>query len=74
MLKRFKIGVHGQLSTEEARTLAKKQLSNVVCGKDPQTDQKSRRRAPDMGELAQEYLERHAARKRPKLSGRSAID
>ena len=33
--KMFKIGTHGQITTEEARVLAKKYLSGVVHGHDP---------------------------------------
>lgn len=35
--KRLKIGVHGQITTEEARDLAKKKLGQVAHGEDPVT-------------------------------------
>ena len=35
ILKRFKIGVHGQITTEEARDLARKKLASVTHGGDP---------------------------------------
>lgn len=35
VLKRFKIGVHGQITTEQARDLAKQKLGQVAHGEDP---------------------------------------
>lgn len=64
--KRLKIGVHGQITTEEARTLAKKQLSHVVHGEDPLEQRRIERDFPRIGELAIQYFERHAERKRVK--------
>lgn len=64
--KRLKIGVHGQITTEEARVLAKKQLSQVVHGEDPMEQKKVEMALPRMRELAAQYFERHAERKRLK--------
>jgi len=64
--KRFKVGVHGQITTEEARALARKYLASVTHGKDPAEDKRQVRSLSTMQELAQDYLERHGQRKRPK--------
>ena len=62
--KNLKIGVHGQINTEEARVLAKKYLGEIAHGGDPATKRKENRDLPLIKDLAQDYLERHATRKR----------
>lgn len=64
--KRLKIGVHGQITTEEARVLAKKYLGQVAHGEDPMEQKKTEGTLPRMKELAVQYFERHADRKRTK--------
>ena len=64
--KRLKIGVHGQVTAEEARDLARKSLAEVTYGEDPVENKKAFSALPKMNELAKEYLEKHAVRKRPK--------
>ncbi len=64
--KRMKLGVHGQITTEEARVLAKKQLSQVIHGEDPVEQRKSEAGLPRMKDLAVQYFERHGERKRTK--------
>ncbi|MBY0501375.1 MAG: tyrosine-type recombinase/integrase [Alphaproteobacteria bacterium] len=64
--KRLKVGVHGQITAEQARDLAKKYLSQVVQGKDPMEQKKAEMASPRMKELATQYFERHAERKRLK--------
>lgn len=65
-LKRLKLGVHGQITTEEARVLAKKYLGAVAHGQDPATSRKEIKNLSTMKDLAHDYLERHGKRKRPK--------
>ena len=62
--KRFKIGVHGQISTEMAREMARKFLGQVAQGGDPATHKKERSEAPSMQDLFEEYLKGHATKKR----------
>jgi integrase len=64
--KRLKVGVHGQITAEQARDLAKKNLSQVVQGEDPMEQKKTEMASPRMKELATQYFERHAERKRLK--------
>jgi len=64
--KRLKIGVHGQITTEEARILAKKHLGEVAHGHDPQEKKKENKNLLTIKALVKDYLERHAQNKRPK--------
>ena len=66
VLKRHKIGVHGIITTEEARGLAKKRLGQVAHGEDPTEQKKLVTLLPTMEELASNYLDRHGYKKRPK--------
>lgn len=66
VLKRLKLGVHGVITAEEARELAKKQLGSLAHGKDPSAFKEEVRSSHSMIELANEYMERHAIKKRPK--------
>jgi len=65
--KRLKIGIHGQITPEEARNLAKIQLGKVTHGEDLASEKKKLRHAPTMADLAAQYLTMHAeSEKRPK--------
>ncbi|EKE09312.1 MAG: hypothetical protein ACD_16C00193G0009 [uncultured bacterium] len=64
MKKRLKIGVHGQITTEEARELAKKRMGQVAHGEDPAEQKKQVSRLATMADLAQDYIERHGYKKR----------
>lgn len=64
--KRFKIGVHGQVTAEEARNTAKIQLGKVATGEDLAEKAKHVREMPTVNELAKDYLERYATQKRSK--------
>lgn len=64
--KRLKIGVHGQITTEEARDLAKKGLSQVTHGEDPTEQKKQVSNLVTMEALANNYIERHGYKKRPR--------
>jgi len=64
--KRVKIGIHGPITTDEARELAKKKLALVTHGEDPAEKKKELRDLPTMGDLAKEYKECHGVRKRAK--------
>ena len=62
--KRLKIGVHGQITAEEARGLAKIQLAKVTHGEDIAEQSKQVRNVPNFTELANDYIERHGPRKK----------
>lgn len=64
--KRFKLGVHGQITTEQARILAKKHFSLVAEGKDPAAEKLKAFQAPTFSDLHQNYIEKHLPQKRAK--------
>ncbi|QKJ91623.1 tyrosine-type recombinase/integrase [Agrobacterium pusense] len=55
--RRFKIGVHGPLTVEEARKEAKAVLGDVARGEDPQLDRSTRRKALTVKDLCDLYFE-----------------
>lgn len=55
--RRFKIGVHGPLTVEEARKEAKAVLGDVARGEDPQLDRATRRKSLTVKELCETYFE-----------------
>ncbi|WP_459455346.1 tyrosine-type recombinase/integrase [Rhizobium sp. No.120] len=54
--RRFKIGIHGPLTVEEARKEAKGVLGDVARGDDPQLDRSTRRKALTVKELCEMYF------------------
>ncbi len=54
--RRFKIGVHGPLTVEEARREAKVVLGDVARGEDPQQDRATRRKSLTIEELVDDYF------------------
>lgn len=55
--RRFKIGVHGPLTVEEARREAKTVLGDVARGEDPQLDRATKRKSMTIAELVEKYFE-----------------
>jgi integrase len=64
--KRLKLGVHGQITAEQARELARLKLAEVTQGKDPAEEKRKIQDLATVKDLAKDYLERHAQKKRPK--------
>ncbi|MBP9692240.1 MAG: tyrosine-type recombinase/integrase [Alphaproteobacteria bacterium] len=64
VVKRLKIGVHGQVTTEEARALARKHLASVAHGEDPAQSKQQNQNLFSMQDLARDYIERHGQKKR----------
>lgn len=64
--KRLKLGVHGPITTKQARELAKQRLGQVAHGEDPAADKKHTNMLVTIEDLAHNYLERHGYKKRPK--------
>jgi integrase len=62
--KRVKIGVHGQITAEEARNLARIQLGQVAHGEDVATQSRQMRNSPTFIDLANDYLEHHGPKKK----------
>ncbi len=66
-VRRYTIGLHGHYTPEEARREAARVLGKVADGQDPLKEKTDYRKAPILKELAERYLEEHAATKK-KLS------
>jgi integrase len=66
--KRMTIGQHGALLTfDQAKKHARGILADALRGQDPVGERWAGRKAPNMADLASDYLERHAVpKKRPK--------
>ena len=63
--RRLTLGTYPALSLAEAREKGRGALHAVQYeGADPASDKKATRAAETLGELAQEYLERHAQRQK----------
>ena len=64
--RREVIGLHGVLTSEKARDIARDMLADVRKGRDPAAEKRMAREAPTVRDLAEDYLERHAIpNKRP---------
>jgi hypothetical protein len=68
--KRYKIGVHGRVKAEQARSTARELLGRIEIGADPSADRAKLRQAPTMHDLARDYLERHGPRSAPAVCAR----
>jgi integrase len=58
--RRMTLGLHPHLGLADARARALTALRAAALGEDPAADEQKRRQAEEFGELATEYLERHA--------------
>src|SRR5687767_14877334 len=63
-MRRFTLGPYGPLTVEQARKLAQGEVGAIAQGYDPAQERKDRLNEPTFGDLTQQYLERHAPRKR----------
>ncbi|MBA3813805.1 MAG: tyrosine-type recombinase/integrase [Alphaproteobacteria bacterium] len=65
--RRKKIGLHGNITADQAREEAKKLLGDVAKGSDPSKDHQQEKLKPIFDKLAAEYMEVYAkANKKPK--------
>jgi len=58
--RRLTLGTYPSLSLADAREMAKDALREVAHGNDPAADKQAERKAETLGELAAEYIEKHA--------------
>src|SRR5439155_8488717 len=63
-VQRLTLGRYPLLGVADARDKAKEALAAVVQGEDPAGDKRAEREAATFGEVASEYLERHAKAKK----------
>lgn len=54
------IGIHGQITCENARDIAQDWLADVAKGKDPSMERAVSRKAPTVSELCDRYMEEHS--------------
>ena len=62
--RRPKIGDHGVITSEQARSMAQRWLLEVGQGKDPSSEKQDLREMPTLKELAAQYMKEHAPRKK----------
>lgn len=58
--RRPKIGNHGNITTEQARSIAKEWLADVAKGGDPSKDRRDKRHGETLAEFAVRYIELYA--------------
>ncbi len=63
---RYVVGRYPNLGLADARQEARRKLGEIAGGADPAGEKADARREPTFGDVAQEYLERHAVNKRPR--------
>ena len=61
---RVVLGVHGRLTPDEARSIAKKLLGSVESGADPIEDRRAARAVKTLREVASDFMELHIEAKR----------
>lgn len=62
--RRMKLGEHGRITPDEARSKAKEVLGAVEGGKDPIEERRAKRSVRTFNEVAEDYLRLHVAAKR----------
>lgn len=67
--RRSRIGLHGRLTPEEARSQAKMLLGLVEGGSDPIADRKAARGVPTLREVADDFMHLHIEAKRKGSTG-----
>ena len=64
--RRPKIGVHGEITCDQARRIAQQWKAEIADGGDPSAHKSASRQAPTVSQLCDRYLEEHAkGRKKP---------
>ncbi len=73
-VKRWTIGRYGDLTLDEARVKARKEIVAILDGRDPVAERQDRRVAPTFKDLETAYLERHAIRKVSQANDRGVLN
>ena len=71
--RRLALGLHGTLTAEQARGLAREALASVRHGGDPSATRHAARVAPTVADFAERYTEQHAKLKKRPSSVRSDL-
>ena len=72
-MRRLTIGPYGPLTVDQARTLAKTHVGAIAQGTDPAQIRQDRIHDPTFADLTEQYLERHAPRKRSARDDRGML-
>ena len=72
-MRRLTLGPYGPFTLEQARNLAAAHIGAIAQGNDPAQIRQDRLHEPTFGDLAEEYLERHAPRKRSGRDDRAML-
>lgn len=73
-MRRLTLGPYGPLTVDQARKLAAGHIGAIAQGADPAQVRQDRLHEPTFGDLTQQYLERHAPRKRSARDDRGMLD
>ena len=73
-LKRLTLGKYPSMKLADARDKAKNAIHKADNGIDPGVEKQMKREAPTFGELAEEYLKKHAEKKRSKYEDNRVIE
>lgn len=68
------LGAYGPLTLDQARKLAQVSKADIINGKDPTEERRRSHKRRSVADLCQDYLERHASRKRTCDDDRRKID
>lgn len=72
-MRRLTLGPYGPLTVDQARKLAATQVGAIAQGADPAQVRQDRLHEPTFGDLTEQYLERHAPRKRSGRDDRAML-
>jgi integrase len=72
-MRRLTIGPYGPLTVDQARKLAVTHVGAIAQGDDPAQVRQDRLHEPTFGDLTEQYLERHAPRKRSARDDRGML-
>ena len=70
-VRKIRLGRHGDISTAQARELARTFLGRIALGEDPSRQRNERRRAPTVSELTERFLAEHSRPKKKPSSVRN---
>ena len=68
------LGGFGELTLDEARSLARKRLVEIEDGRDPLAERRQRNSAPTFRDLEQMYLTRHASLKKSRANDEGILN
>jgi integrase len=73
-MRRLTLGPYGPLTVDQARKLAASHVGAIAQGTDPAQVRQDRLHEPTFGDLTEQYLERHAPRKRSARDDRGMLN